>query len=117
VIDTGQETPIFQPQFNASGITQITTSFKPTGIAVVVTPFILTPGVVQLEISVEVSAVTGFVKAGVGSDAEVENPLIARRNAHTVVNVPSGKTVMIGGLVTTEDIDSVEKVPFLGDIP
>jgi type II secretory pathway component GspD/PulD (secretin) len=57
------------------------------------------------------------VKAGIGSDAEVENPLIARRNAHTVVNVPSGKTVMIGGLVATEDIDTVEKVPWLGDIP
>ncbi len=117
VIDTGQETPFFQPQFNAAGIQQIGTQFKPTGISVVVTPFILTPGVVQLEISVEVSAVTGFIKAGVGSDAEVENPMISRRNAHTVVNVPSGKTVLIGGLVTTDNIDSVEKVPFLGDIP
>jgi hypothetical protein len=117
VIDTGQETPFFQPQFSAVGITQITTAFKPTGISVVVTPFILSAGMVQLEISVQVSAVTGFIKAGVGSDAEVENPLIARRNAHTVVNVPSGKTVMIGGLVTTEDIDSIEKVPWLGDIP
>ena len=117
VIDTGQETPIFQPQFSATGITQITTAFKPTGISVVVTPFILTADVVQLEISVQVSAVTGFVTAGVGSDAEVENPLIARRNAHTVVNVPSGKTVMIGGLVTTDDIETVDKVPLLGDIP
>jgi hypothetical protein len=117
VIDTGQETPFFTPQFNSAGIQAITTQFKPTGISVVVTPFILTADVVQLEISVEVSAVTGFVTAGVGSDADVENPLIARRNAHTVVNVPSGKTVMIGGLVATEDIESIEKVPWLGDIP
>lgn len=117
VIDTGQETPFFTPAFNPAGIQQITTQFKPTGISVVVTPFILTADVVQLEIAVEVSAVTGFIKAGIGSDAEVENPLIARRNAYTVVNVPSGKTVMIGGLVLTEDIESVEKVPWLGDIP
>jgi type II secretory pathway component GspD/PulD (secretin) len=117
VIDTGQETPFFTPTFNAAGIQAIQTQFKPTGISVVVTPFILTADVVQLEISVQVSAVTGFVEAGVGSDAAVENPLISRRNAHTVVNVPSGKTVMIGGLVATEDIDSVEKVPLLGDIP
>jgi len=57
------------------------------------------------------------VSAAISADASVENPLISRRNAHTVVNVPSGKTVMIGGLVTTDDIETEDKVPFLGDIP
>ncbi len=117
IIDTGSETPFFTPTFSANGVSSIVTQFKPTGISVVVTPFILTAGMVQLEISVEVSAVTGFVTAAISSTASVENPLISRRNAHTVVNVPSGKTVMIGGLVTTDDIESVEKVPWLGDIP
>ncbi|MBL8841406.1 MAG: type II and III secretion system protein [Planctomycetes bacterium] len=117
IIDTGSETPFFTPTFSGNGVSSIVTQFKPTGISVVVTPFILTAGMVQLEISVEVSAVTGFVTAAVSSTASVENPLISRRNAHTVVNVPSGKTVMIGGLVTTDDIESVEKVPWLGDIP
>lgn len=117
IIDTGSETPFFTPTFGGAGISAIQTQFKPTGISVVVTPFLLTGGMVQLEISVEVSAVTGFVKAEISSTASVENPLISRRNAHTVVNVPSGKTVMIGGLVTTDDIEAVEKVPLLGDIP
>lgn len=117
VIDTGSETPVFTPAFSSVGVQTINTTFKPTGISVVVTPFILAAGMVQLEISVEVSAVTGFVEAAVSSTASVENPLISRRNAHTVVNVPSGKTVMIGGLVTTDDIESVEKVPWLGDVP
>lgn len=117
IIDTGSETPFFTPTFAGNGVSTITTQFKPTGISVVVTPFILTADMVQLEISVEVSAVTGFVSAAISSDASVENPLISRRNAHTVVNVPSGKTVMIGGLVTTDDIEEVDKVPLLGDIP
>ena len=117
IIDTGSETPFFTPTFSGSGVSTVTTQFKPTGISVVVTPFILTADTVQLEISVEVSAVTGFVTAAVSADASVENPLISRRNAHTVVNVPSGKTVMIGGLVTTDDIETEDKVPFLGDIP
>jgi hypothetical protein len=117
IIDTGSETPFFTPTFGGAGISAIQTQFKPTGISVVVTPFLLTSGMVQLEISVEVSAVTGFVQAEISANASVENPLISRRNAHTVVNVPSGKTVMIGGLVTTDDIESVEKVPLLGDIP
>jgi hypothetical protein len=117
IIDTGSETPFFTPSFNGNGVSAITTQFKPTGISVVVTPFILTAGMVQLEISVEVSAVTGFVTAAISADASVENPLISRRNAHTVVNVPSGKTVLIGGLVTTDDIETVDKVPWLGDVP
>jgi type II secretory pathway component GspD/PulD (secretin) len=117
IIDTGSETPFFTPQFSATGISTVATQFKPTGISVVVTPFILTADVVQLEISVQVSAITGFVSAAISSSASVDNPLISRRNAHTVVNVPSGKTVLIGGLVTTDDIDSVEKVPLLGDVP
>jgi type II secretory pathway component GspD/PulD (secretin) len=117
VIDTGSETPFFTPQFNAVGVSSIKTEFKPTGIKVVVLPFILTSDMVQLDIAVEVSAVTGFVTAGIGSGAEVENPLIARRNAYTVVNVPTGMTVLIGGLVTTDEVESVDKLPFLGDIP
>jgi type II secretory pathway component GspD/PulD (secretin) len=117
IIDTGTETPFFTPTFVGNGVGTITTQFKPTGISVVVTPFILTADMVQLEISVEVSAVTGFVTAAISADASIENPLISRRNAHTVVNVPSGKTVMIGGLVLTTDIESVDKVPLLGDIP
>ena len=117
VIDTGTETPVFTPTFNASGLQSIGTGFEPTGILVVVTPFLLDEQTVQLEISIEVSAVTGFVTAGIGSDAEVENPLIAQRNAHTVVNVPLGQTVMLGGLVTTDQLEEVTKVPLLGDVP
>jgi len=117
VVDTGFETPTFQPQFSASGITKITTSFEPTGIKVVVLPFILNDDNIQLEIAIEASNVTGFVTAGIGSGAEVQNPLIARRNAYTVVNVPSGKSVLIGGLVVNDEIDLVDKVPVLGDIP
>ncbi len=117
VIDTGSETPFLSPTFSSSGITSIATQFKPTGIRIVVTPFILTSDMVQLEIAAEVSAVTGFVTTGIGGGAEVENPLISRRNAYTVVNVPSGKTVLLGGLVTNDDMESVDKVPLLGDLP
>ncbi len=117
IIDTGAETPVFTPTFNNSGVTQITTSFKPTGIKVIVVPFLLSPDLVQLEISVEVSSVTGFVTAGIGEDSEVENPLIARRNAHTIVHVPSGRTVLIGGLVSNDEVTTIDKIPLLGDIP
>ncbi len=117
VIDTGAETPFFAPKFRAAGIQTVTTSFKQTGIKVVLLPFIVSADTVQLEITIEASAITGFVESGVDSGTQVTNPLISRRNAHTIVNVPSGKTVLIGGLSTSDEIERIEKVPLLGDIP
>ena len=38
-------------------------------------------------------------------------------NAETVVVTPNGQTVVIGGLMETQRVESVRKVPILGDIP
>ncbi len=118
VIDAGSEIPVFTPKFNnVDTLRDISTQFKNTGTKVVIVPFLISQDMVQLEISIEASTVTGFVTAGVGSSSAVENPLISRRNAHTVVNVPSGKTVLIGGLSTSDDVESESRIPILGDIP
>lgn len=44
-------------------------------------------------------------------------PGILRRNTSSQVNIQSGETIVISGLLTTEDSQSFRKVPFLGDIP
>jgi Flp pilus assembly secretin CpaC len=43
--------------------------------------------------------------------------VISKRSAETVVVTPNGKTVVIGGLMQNQRIDSVQKIPILGDIP
>jgi type II secretory pathway component GspD/PulD (secretin) len=40
-----------------------------------------------------------------------------RRAARTTVMVPDGQTVMIAGLISTEDTESARRVPGLGDLP
>ncbi|MBI1953789.1 MAG: type II secretion system protein GspD [Candidatus Omnitrophica bacterium] len=40
-----------------------------------------------------------------------------RRAARTTVMVPDGGTVMIAGLISTEDSESARRIPGLGDIP
>jgi len=47
----------------------------------------------------------------------VSAPVINSRSADTVVVVPDGETVVIGGLMQNTKLDSTEKVPVLGDIP
>jgi len=46
-----------------------------------------------------------------------ERPVTSTRSAQTQVEVRSGETVMIGGLIRTVDMKIERKVPILGDIP
>ncbi len=42
---------------------------------------------------------------------------IASRNIKTVINVRNGDTAILGGLMKESDVESISKVPLLGDIP
>ena len=44
-------------------------------------------------------------------------PLINRRKVNTTVEVPNGKTIVIGGLTQRQSVDRLSKIPYLGDIP
>lgn len=44
-------------------------------------------------------------------------PAINESSAVTTVNIPSGMTMAIGGLLRSDDAKTVTKVPLLGDIP
>lgn len=44
-------------------------------------------------------------------------PGIATRSAYTTVNIPSGMTMVIGGLLNSDDANTIQKVPLLGNIP
>lgn len=46
-----------------------------------------------------------------------DNPVIVERTAETMVNIPSGMTMVIGGLMNSDEEESVKSVPLLGKIP
>jgi type IV pilus assembly protein PilQ len=62
--------------------------------------------------NVKKDEVQGFVDTGVG-----QVPRIAKREVNTAVLVDDGQTVVIGGVYEFTDRNSVNKVPFLGDVP
>jgi len=51
------------------------------------------------------------------SNAVDGKPSMIERSAATVVNIPSGMTMVIGGLMNSEEGKTVTKVPILGNIP
>jgi type II secretory pathway component GspD/PulD (secretin) len=112
---TGEEVPI--QEINISGNSQtIVTKFKDTGIRLDFHPLHIGRDHVNLRIRVEVSSITGFVEAR-SSDFVVQNPVIAQRNAESVVTIRDQMTLVIGGLYSISEIDTKSGIPILVDIP
>jgi hypothetical protein len=84
--------------------------YRDTGVILEVRPRINTNNVVTLEISQEVSRV-------LPTDRRDENPIITQRRISSKVNVTSGQTVVLGGLIQDSTNQVQERVPVLGDIP
>jgi len=115
VIDTGARIPVQTPVLGASGqLTQVQVKFEETGVRLIVTPYLLMDDMIQIDVVADVSFVSSFVESGATG---ILNPVISQRTASTVVNVRDGQTFGIGGLISTDQIELVTKIPILGDIP
>ena len=90
-----------------TGIGQV--SYISTGVTLDVKPRVNPGGLVYMEISQEVSAP--------GSAAAGSNPPISQRSLQTQIAVQSGQTVLLGGLISENDILSDSGVPGLSSIP
>lgn len=114
---TGEEFPIQNIQnLTGTGFT-ITTTFKQTGVNLRVIPQLLGADTVQMDVSPQVSAITKTLSTSLSTGVEVQQPVIATRSAHTLVNVKDGHTLILGGLLRTREAEIENKVPILGDIP
>ena len=82
------------------------------GIKLTLKPHITPSGYVQMDLNPTVEAI---ISQGSG-DVEF-TPTIARRTVKNTVTVADGDTVVISGLLREREIESVRKVPILGDIP
>lgn len=93
-----------------------TVSRVQAGVTLGVTPQINADGITTLHI---VPIVTDLVEYQTFTfeDNTWEVPVIDIRETDTMVRVPNGTTVVIGGLIQDKSRDNVTKIPFLGDVP
>ena len=90
-----------------------TVQFKEALLELKVTPTITNDNRVFLNMSVKKDEVDQWIELeGYGTV-----PSINRREVNTAVLVEDGQTVVIGGVYEFTDRNSINKVPFLGDIP
>ena len=116
----GGEFPVPTGQDNNG---RVTIDFKQFGVVLGFTPVVLSGGRISLKLSTEVSDVSNIgsftLSSGSGSPGVVVPSLEVRR-AQTTVELPSGGSMMIAGLLqnkTKQDIDSLPglmQVPILG---
>ena len=102
----GGEVPI--PVQDDDGIA--TVEFKEFGIILRFAPLADRNRVVRTDLNVEVSAVDPAIQV-------LGIPGFSTRKTNTQMNVPEGQTMVIAGLVSSEDAKNVEKVPLLGQVP
>ena len=116
VINVGDQEPIVQQQLQGNTVTA-TTILQPTGLKLEVTPVLIGRDVVRARISAEVSRVSDFRVTATSTNLQVVNPVISSRKADTVLTVPDGEMIVIGGLDQDFDRDTRTGIPFLMDIP
>ncbi|WXL25311.1 type IV pilus secretin PilQ [Ectopseudomonas mendocina] len=100
------------PYQEASSSGASTTSFKEAALSLEVTPQITPDNRILMEVKVNKDAPDFSVVASTGGV-----PAIQKNEVNAKVLVADGETIVIGGVYSNTQTKSVDKVPFLGDVP
>jgi type IV pilus assembly protein PilQ len=112
-IKQGQEVGYVTFQSGGTGAPQATVNFKEAVLELKVTPTITADDRVYLDLNVKKDAIASFIDNPGGGQV----PQLDKREINTSVLVDNGQTVVLGGVYEVNKTDSVQKVPYLGDIP
>jgi pilus assembly protein CpaC len=98
----------------SSTLGAVTIEYKQYGVGLAFTPVVLADGRISMRVRPEVSELTneGAVKLN-----NFIIPALTTRRAETTVELGSGQSFMLAGLLRNRNLNNVEKAPFLGDIP
>lgn len=112
----GGEFPVPVSQSSGTGNSTNTVEFKQFGIALAVVPTILAPNRISLRVRPEVSE-PDFTFAVQTSGSGNRTPGVATRRAETTVELGSGQSFAIAGLLSSKITDNASTLPWLGELP
>ncbi|MGQ0741217.1 MAG: type II and III secretion system protein family protein [Alphaproteobacteria bacterium] len=107
----------------------VVVTFKQFGVGLAFTPVVLSGGRISLQVSTEVSELTtqgAFIQTGsTSTDSEGNTfttegltvPALSVRRAETTVEMPSGASLVIGGLLQRQTKQTLDAFPGLKDLP
>jgi pilus assembly protein CpaC len=111
--------PITGSAASTGGVPTITVEFKTFGVSLAFTPTIIDANHLNLRVRPEISELTtvGQVSVPITSNQVVTIPALTLRTAETSVELGSGETFALAGLLMHTSQQLVSKVPWIGDIP
>lgn len=113
-ITVGQNVPFITGSYTSTNNTASnpfqTVQREDVGLTLKITPQINEGNSVRMEISQEVSSISG-------SSASTVDLITNKRAINTTVMVDDGDILVLGGLIDDQLIENEQKVPLLGDIP
>ncbi len=104
----GDRIPV-QTNTVANGTTSTSTTYIDTGIKLTYTPVVGADGQITANVRTEVSTPQLV--------SDIKQYQITTREAETNVRMKDGETMVIGGLIGSQESKTITKVPFLGDLP
>ncbi len=114
----GGEFPIPVAGNTSNGSTTVTVEFKQFGISLAVVPTVLSPTRINLRVRPEVSQLSnnGAVSVPI-SGGTLTIPALTVRRAETTVELGSGQSFAIAGLLERTSTDVTNALPGIGEIP
>lgn len=118
-INIGTEVPIVSGEVTAADVARTDTQpsilrniqYRTTGVLLRVLPTINSEGLLTLNISQEVS------EAQTNPVSGIDSPIILIRKIDTLIVASNGQSIILGGIMSENTSTTVNKVPFLGNIP
>lgn len=98
----------------STGLGAVSVEYKQYGVSLAYTPTVLSDGRISLRVRPEVSQLSASGSTQVGG---LTVPALTTRRAETTVELGSGESMMIAGLLSNNHDNSIDKTPGLGDVP
>lgn len=98
---------------------QISVEYKPYGVGLAFRPVVLSEGRISLQVKVEVSELTpsGGLTIGAGTPSSITLPGLTVRRSENTIEIPSGGSMMIAGLLQETTRQSVDSLPGATNLP
>ena len=110
----GGEVPYISASTTGAAGTSVSVEYREYGVILKLRPDVLANDKILLNVGTEVSELD-WANAIVVQSIQV--PAFLTRKADTSLNVVSGDTIIIGGLIKNKESKNVDKVPWMGELP
>jgi type II secretory pathway component GspD/PulD (secretin) len=109
IINSGEQIPIAEDILDEKGNIITTVHYIDVGIKLSITPRLSADGLINMNVFTEVRSR--------GTEEIIGYPILNNRSETATIRAKLDETIVIGGLISDEEIKKISKIPFLSDIP